>query len=263
VPEKTMKKLLLGMVGLIALGIAAPASAADLAVSPYTKAAPVMMPAVYDWSGLYIGLNGGGGWSRKCWTNTNDLGVRTVPNIAEGCSDATGGVAGGQLGYRLQSGAFVYGIEVQGDWSNLRASNVSLFLPGTTNQSRVNGLGLFTGQVGYAWNNVLWYIKGGGAVAEDKYLGVTTANGIAFDQSSQTRWGGVVGTGLEFSFAANWSAAVEYDHMFMGSGTTNFYSTGATIGAGLFSRNDTIHQDVDMVTARINYRWGGPVVAKY
>ena len=258
-----MKKILLGMVGLVALGIAAPASAADLAARPYAKAPPTMMAAVYDWSGLYIGLNGGGGWTRKCWTNTNDLAVLTVPNVSEGCHDATGGMVGGQMGYRLQSGAWVFGVEVQGDWSNLKGSNASLFIPGATNQSRVNGLGLFTGQIGYAWNNVLWYVKGGGAVAADKYNGVITANGVAFDQSSQTRWGGVVGTGLEVSFAPSWSVAVEYDHMFMGSGTTNFFLTGATAAPGLFSRTDTIRQDVDMVTARINYRWGGPVVAKY
>src|SRR5947209_3192112 len=102
-----MKKILLGMVGLVAVGIAAPASAADLPAQPYTKASPVMMPALYDWSGLYIGLNGGGGWSRKCWTNTNTLSVATIPNFSEGCHDATGGMVGGQMGYRLQSGAWV------------------------------------------------------------------------------------------------------------------------------------------------------------
>ena len=58
-----MKKLLLGIVGAIAL--AAPASAADLAARPYTKA-PAMIAAVYDWSGFYIGANGGWGTSHKC-----------------------------------------------------------------------------------------------------------------------------------------------------------------------------------------------------
>ena len=58
-----MKKLLLGIAGVIAL--AAPASAADLAARPYTKA-PAMIAAVYDWSGFYVGANGGWGSSRKC-----------------------------------------------------------------------------------------------------------------------------------------------------------------------------------------------------
>ena len=59
-----MKKVLLVTASLIALGAAAPAVAADLAARPYTKAPP-MIAAVYDWSGFYIGVNGGGGWSRN------------------------------------------------------------------------------------------------------------------------------------------------------------------------------------------------------
>src|ERR1700722_18853168 len=208
-----MKKILLGMVGLVALGIAAPASAADLAAAPYTKAPPPMMAAMYDWSGFYVGLNGGGGWSHKCWDITSVLGVPVTPAAPEGCHNANGGMAGAQMGYRWQASSWVFGVDVQGDWSNLKASNTSLFFPAATNQTRVNGLALFTGQVGYAWNNVLWYVKGGGAVVADKYTGITTATGLAFDQATETRWGGTVGTGLEVSFAPNWSLAVEYDHV--------------------------------------------------
>jgi outer membrane immunogenic protein len=259
-----MKKILLGMVGLVALGIAAPASAADLAAAPYTKAPPPMMAAMYDWSGFYVGLNGGGGWSHKCWDITNNAGALVTPVSPEGCHNATGGMAGGQIGYRWQAGSWVFGIEAQGDWSNLKGSNTSLFFgPAVTNQTRVNGFGLFTGQVGYAWNNVLWYVKGGGAVVADKYTGITTATGLAFDQGTETRWGGTVGTGLEFSFAPNWSFAVEYDHAFMGTGSATLVATGTTAPVGALSRYDNIRQDIDMVTARINWRWGGPVIAKY
>jgi outer membrane immunogenic protein len=255
-----MRKLLLGAMGLIALGASAPAMAADMAVpAPSYKAAPAMIAAVYDWSGLYMGLNGGGGWTHKCWDNTNLLGVPTIPTAPEGCHDATGAAAGAQIGYRWQSGGWVLGLEAQGDWSNLKGSNVSLFVPGATNQSNIQGFGLFTGQAGYAWNSVLWYVKGGGAVVGDKFTGLITGTGVAFDQANQTRWGGTVGTGLEISFAPSWSVGVEYDHLFMGSSTARFLATGT----GLLSRTDSIRQDVDLVTARINYRWGGPVVAKY
>ena len=61
-----MKKFLLGTVGLLALGMAAPASAADLAARPYTKAPPPMVAPIYDWTGFYIGGNGGWGQSRNC-----------------------------------------------------------------------------------------------------------------------------------------------------------------------------------------------------
>src|SRR5450631_2920174 len=135
-----MKKFLLGAVGLVAMGIAAPASAADLAARPYTKA-PAMIAAVYDWSGFYIGANGGWGSSRKCWDATTPAGVFVAP---EGCHNATGGVAGGQVGYRWQSAAWVFGIEGQGDWANLRGSNQSLQFPATTINSKVDAFGLFT-----------------------------------------------------------------------------------------------------------------------
>jgi outer membrane immunogenic protein len=92
-----------------------------------------------------------------------------------------------------------------------------------------------------------------------------TATGALFDSASETRWGGVVGTGLEFGFAPNWSVALEYDHLFMGNRGLTFTSAGVLAGipAGSIFRTDSIRQDVDMVTARINYRFGGPIVARY
>src|SRR6266513_3888674 len=136
-----MKKFLLATVGLVALGMAAPASAADLAARPYTKAPP-MVAAIYDWSGFYVGANGGWGSSRNCWDFLPVAGGVTP----EGCHDATGGVAGGQIGYRWQSGGWVFGLEAQGDWADLRGSNVSGFIPAWTNNSKIEAFGLFTGQ---------------------------------------------------------------------------------------------------------------------
>jgi outer membrane immunogenic protein len=237
------------------------ASAADLAARPYTKAPPIVVSALYDWSGFYIGLNGGGASSRKCWDITNFLGLPIVPAFREGCHDATGGVVGGQIGYRWQSAAWVFGLEAQGDWANLRGSNVSLSGLGNSNRSKIDALGLFTGQVGYAWNNVLLYVKGGAAVANDKYEGFLTATTVVFDRSSETRWGGVAGAGLEFGFTPNLSLGVEYDHMFMGDRSLNFTSVLPPVG--VFSRTERIRQDIDMVTLRLNYRWGGAVVARY
>src|SRR6478609_9613159 len=98
-----MKKILLGTVALVALGMAAPASAADLAARPYTRAPAPMIAAVYDWSGFYSGVNGGYGSSRKCWDVVNYAGTAFTPNAIGGCHDASGGTAGGQIGYRWQA----------------------------------------------------------------------------------------------------------------------------------------------------------------
>jgi outer membrane immunogenic protein len=252
---KKMKKVLLVTASLIALGAAAPAVAADLAARPYTKAPP-MIAAVYDWSGFYIGANGGWGSSRKCWDAVTGAGA-FIAN--EGCHDATGGTVGGQVGYRWQSGTWVFGVEGQGNWADFSGDNVSLAFPGTRIHSKVDAFGLITGQVGWAANNVLFYVKGGAAVTGDKYrINTAVGNALLASSNDDTRWGGVVGVGLEYGFAPNWSVGIEYDHLFMQDRTTTFTTPG-----GAFFSNERIRQDVDLVTARINYRFGGPIIAKY
>ncbi|MFC0242979.1 outer membrane protein [Rhodopseudomonas telluris] len=238
-----MKKLLLGTVALIALG-AAPAMAADLAARPYTKAPPVIV-ALYNWSGFYIGANGGWGTSRKSWD------FYTPGLLSEGSHDASGATAGGQIGYNWQVGAWVFGVEAQGNWADFKGSNVSLLGP-ATNQSKIEAFGLFTGRVGYAWNNALLYAKGGAAVVSDKYSFILPSGAIS-GTASETRWGAAVGAGFEYGFTPNWSFAVEYDHLFLDKKDVTFTNTAV----------ERIKQDADIVTARINYRWGGPIVAKY
>jgi outer membrane immunogenic protein len=250
--------------GLLSIaGFVGAASAADLPARVYTKAPAVVAP-VYNWNGFYIGLNAGGGSSHECYTITSDAGVPVRP-ASEGCHNATGGMVGGQVGYRWQMTNWVFGLEAQGDWANLKGSNSSLtaIIP-FTNQTKIDALGLFTGQVGYAFNNVLLYAKGGAAVTDNKYSSffpVTNAfapAGVPFNQASETRWGGTVGAGVEVGFAPNWSVAVEYDHLFMGNNNITFPPTAIAVG-----RTDNIRENVDMGTVRVNYRFGGPVVAKF
>ena len=247
-----MKKLALA-VSVLSIS-AASAFAADLPVR-YTKA-PAMAPG-YDWSGWYVGVNGGGGWSNKNW-NLNLVGV-TPFAAPEGSANATGGVAGGQFGYRFVTGPWVFGFEGLGDWSNLKGTRISTALANTTNESKVDALGMLMGTFGYSWNNVLLYTNNGIGITSDKYRGLATDTGFAFDQGKEWRIGYAAGVGLEFGFAANWSAAVEYDHLFMFDSAVGL----TAIPSGLPSRTEMIHQDVDLVTVKVNYRFGGPIVAKY
>lgn len=257
-----MKKFLIAAAGVVVF--AAPALAADMAPR-YTKAPPMVAPPVYDWSGFYVGVNGGGGSSRDCWSLTNLFGVAVNPSASEGCQNATGGTVGGQVGYRWQASSWVFGLEAQGNWADFKGSNANTLVPAfIADQTKVDAFGLFTGQVGYAVNNVLFYAKGGAAVTDNKYNNLILvaagpfAAGQAFSQGTDTRWGGVAGVGIEFGFAPNWSVAVEYDHLFMGNASVVFPPTNIAVG-----RTDTIGQDVDMGTVRLNYRFGGPVIAKY
>ncbi|MGY4308448.1 outer membrane immunogenic protein [Bradyrhizobium sp. USDA 4369] len=237
-----MKKLLLTTTALVVL--ASPALAADLAARPYTKAPPPVMAAIYDWSGFYIGVNGGGGWTHNTW----DL----VGGGREGSHDSSGGTVGGQVGYRWQMGQFVFGVEAQGNWADFSGDNQSALF-GTRNRTKTDAFGLFTGQVGYAWNNVLVYAKGGAAITSNTYTITNAATGAFLGSNDNTRWGGVVGAGLEYGFAPNWSLGVEYDHLFMDRQTVSFGALGS----------HSIKQDADLFTARLNYRFGGPVATRF
>ncbi|MGY8637961.1 outer membrane beta-barrel protein [Bradyrhizobium sp. 14AA] len=255
-----MNKILIGAIGAMALSLSAPASAADMAARPYTKAPAPMVATIYDWSGFYIGINGGGGTSHKCWDFVGAAGVL----VGEGCHNAVGGTVGGQVGYRWQSASWVFGLEGQGNWADFSGDNISA-VTGLRNRSKIDSFGLITGQVGYAWNNVLFYVKGGGAVVGDRYRGYDVATGLEFDRTSETRWGGTVGAGIEFGFAPNWTVGFEYDHIFLGNRTLNFTGSGNFLAGplGAVTRSERISQDVDIALIRVNYRWGGPLIGRY
>jgi outer membrane immunogenic protein len=250
-----MKKFLLVTTAALALG-ATPAVAADLPARPYTKAPPPIVAPIYDWSGFYIGINGGGGSSHKCWDFIDTI---LEP---EGCHNATGGTFGGQIGYRWQMASWVFGLEAQGNWSDFRGDNISLLFPAfDRNQSRIDSFGLFTGQIGYAWGPALLYVKGGAAVTDDRYRIFDIPSGLIADTANETRWGATVGIGFEYLITPNLSLGVEYDHMFMGTRDVAFFDF-----TGAFDGTDRIRQDVDVFLARLNFKfggYGGPVVARY
>jgi outer membrane immunogenic protein len=251
-----MKKFLLATVGLVALvSMVAPVSAADMAVK---APPPAPLPVIYNWTGFYIGGNGGWGETRNCW----DFVPVAGGILADGCRDRSGGVVGGQLGYRWQANQFVFGLEAQGDWADLSNTRLSIINPAFSTRTKTDGIGLFTGQVGWAWNTALLYVKGGAAVTSNRFSILSTLTGAELAAASATRWGGAVGVGFEYGFTPNWSVGVEYDHLFMGD-SNNSFSVANPIVAGALNR---ISQDVDMVTLRFNYRFGWgttPIAARY
>ena len=248
-----MNKLTILATAMIAVGAAAPAVAADLparAPATYTKA-PAIVQAAYDWSGFYIGINGGGATSKVDWN------ADPFPGFGggdEGSHRATGGTVGGQVGYRWQMSSWVFGLEAQGNWADFKGSNVSQIFLNTTNSTKIDSFGLFTGQIGYSWDRALVYVKGGAAVTDNKYTSVTTGVGGGVDSANETRWGAAVGVGIEYAFLPSWSVGFEYDHLFMGN-------NDVVSNAGFIA--DHIKEDVDLFTARVNYKFGGPVVARY
>jgi len=243
------KNLLLVTASLVALSAAAPAVAADLAARHYTKAPP-MVAAIYDWSGFYIGINGG-------WGQSHDRRVFDPTATLIASYDANGGTVGGQIGYRWQTGSWVFGLEGQGNWADISGSALNPAALGGSSRSKLDAFGLFTGQLGYAVNNALFYVKGGGAVTDRNYQFLDGAGALVGETGYSTRFGGTVGVGFEYGFAPNWSFGVEYDHIFENRHGVTFTAAGVTT-AGFSSGGDT-----DLVLGRLNYKFGGPIIAKY
>jgi outer membrane immunogenic protein len=240
-----MKKLLFIGVALSAL-VAGPAGAADLGrQAPVYKAAPVMAVAPMSWSGCYVGGNVGGVWGTKDWNVTGS-------GVPIGSHDVSGVIGGVQAGCNLQTGALVFGIQGDYDWTGAKGSNADLIALGVTDQTRVRDLSSVTGRVGYAWGQFLGYVKGGGAWVRDDY-DTLSAGGAGTSSAKETRSGWTAGVGGEYAFSPNWSAFVEYNRYGFGTSTNTFVTP-----AGVVAGSVDIKQDIDVVKGGINYRfnWG-------
>ncbi len=240
-----MKRFLLATVALVALGATVPALAADLAARRYTKAPPYAAP-IYNWTGFYIGGHIGGAFNGD--NNFNGL---TTGN------DNNGRFLGGlQVGADYQFAPnWVAGLEGQYSWLGSNSNGV-IFPGGFVYTNNQRALGSVTGRLGYTWGPALLYAKGGYAFSDINetvtFLGVPTAFAI----NGNHRDGYTVGAGLEYLFAQNWSAKVEYQYYNFGD--ANFVVPAQLAPFGRFTTDD------HTVKAGINYRfnWGDPVVGK-
>jgi|SRR5579863_972144 len=291
-----MKKILLGAVALVAIG-AAPALAADLPV--YTKAPPP--PVVYDWTGFYAGANVG--YSRGQWNASSNQGIFNFESTTANphLNGWLGGVQAGYN--RQFSNPWVLGIEADIQGTGEKASQgwtdpavavppppacppgelgtppncfspPQSFVPQRpgTGPATLNSawnfpwFGTIRGRVGVtpdAERKWLLYVTGGLAVGESDYSfswsnpgGAPGRQAYALS-SNQTLWGWVVGVGVEAALWGNWTAKAEY--LYIDLGTQSINTTD--IDGAPFSVNNRVRDQI--VRVGVNYRFGGPVVAKY
>ena len=247
-----MKKVLLVTSSLIALGAAAPAIAADLAARPYTKA-PADDRCFLRLERLLHRRQRRLGIEPQVLGLDGSAGVALAP---EGCHDATGGTVGGQIGYRWQAGTWVFGLEAQGNWADLNGQQrPAWWFLGYRNSSKVEAFGLFTGQIGYAVNNVLLYVKGGAAVTTNTYR-INNARPARRSASTGEKPAGVARSALASNTASLRTGRSASNTITCSCRIDdNFTHAGRCAVIGPID----IRQDVDLVTARINYRFGGPV----
>jgi outer membrane immunogenic protein len=245
-----------GLMVLAAMAAVAPARAADLPVAPaYTPATPPP-PAIYNWSGFYIGGNVGAGPLHDSATQTTTATAVTLPGPIN--VNPVGLVGGAQAGFDYQFSSVVVGAQAAWSGSNIRGNtviNATTAPPGGQERltSAVPWFASATGRIGYAANTLLFYVKGGGAWMHIEHVqDILIAGGaLASSQAiSDNRSGFTAGVGLEYALTQNLSALFEYDFYDFGTKTENF---STTIGTPL-----SIKSDLHTLTVGLNYRfnWG-------
>jgi outer membrane immunogenic protein len=224
--------------GSVALVCAA--QAADLPPAPRPSyVAPVAYaPPVYNWTGFYVGGNIGGGFANSSWSDPFGGPNNTFSK--------DGFIGGGQIGANYQFNWLVVGIEGDFDWTGLKATGSDSL--GNSINTKTEWTSTVTGRVGAAFDRLLVYGKGGVAFAEDQSSLADIAGGTASDSFMRTGW--TAGAGLEYAFAQNWTAKVEYDYLGFGSETVSL----PTVAFPGYSSNASLN--VQEVKAGINFKFG-------
>jgi outer membrane immunogenic protein len=244
-----MKRILFATVSLGVLGLMSPALGADLSM----KAAPVATP-MYDWSGFYVGVFGGGGFGNHNYNN----GTPTNYSNYLINYDSSGGIAGGEVGYNVQSGNIVAGVEADGFWSGIKGSDLSQFNAGTLPIAAVDATnlrwgGTFRARGGIAIDRLMLFFTGGWAYGD--LLHTSTAAGFPVDQFSVSRSGITAGAGIAYAITNNLIGKFEY----------RYYDYGRYVRAAPLNGQlpYTVDNTYSVVTLGLDFKFGGPVVAKY
>jgi outer membrane immunogenic protein len=242
---------------------ALPAHAADMAVprSYYPAAAPP--PAIYDWTGIYLGGHIGGG---MLVDSVSQNGASAFGFGSTGDLRPAGVIGGFQAGANYEFAPWVVGIE--GTWTaSAIEGNTLIPCVGTCTvgtgptaiaqerfTSQAPWFATLTGRAGYAANDWLFYAKVGGAWTHVRYTEDLLKSGgvtVTTQNLNDNRSGFTVGAGIEWGLVENISAKVEYDFYDFGSRNYNFTAITPV----------TVKSDVHTLTVGLNYKFnwsGGP-----
>jgi opacity protein-like surface antigen len=254
-----MRKFFLADLAALAMTMAGSAFAADM---PITKAPPLVER--FSWTGCYLGGHIGGGWAQKDITDPvqlvqdSFLGAGSTVGVTTVNPGPSGAVIGGQIGCDYQFASnFVIGVEGAASGSTMRGTrNVGLPL-GNPDVALVKAntdfLPSLTARIGYAFDNVLLYARGGAALAGDRYEVSGSFTGLPFDfNGSDNRFGWVAGGGVDWAFTPHWSVNLEYDYYQFGHGNVMMIDQ-----INAFSSVIDIRQNVQVVKLGFNFHvWG-------
>jgi outer membrane immunogenic protein len=255
-----MKRILLTSVSLMVLG--SPALGADL---PYAKAPAIPQP-VYDWTGVYVGAFGGGGFGNHNINNAN--GQATAFSDFTANYSSQGGLAGGEVGYNWQSGSYVVGIESDLFWTGIKGNDSSQFIngafPGVTAADADNWRwgGTLRVRGGFTVDRWLMFFTGGYAFGDIQHTNTPPVGaGLPVDRFNVTANGLTAGAGFAYALTNNVSAKFEYRYTnFAGYNHPGSTVTGLTVNGQL---PYTTNSSFSVVSIGLDFKFGGPVVAKY
>ena len=219
------------------------ASAADLPLPAYRPAykAPIFSPEpVHSWTGFYVGVHGGYGWSEFSGSD---------PVAGTSNAEAKGWLAGAQLGYNYQIGSFVIGAEGEYSWADVKnVVDDPLGLGGGQASLKNDYFATAALRLGYAMDRWLIYAKGGAAWTRDKWDITDGVGGFANGTFNRTGW--LLGGGIEYAFWYNWSAKLEYNYLHFKSITE-----ALTTGGGLTASVPSVGLNAHLLKIGINYRF--------
>jgi outer membrane immunogenic protein len=227
-----MKRLLVA--GVVVVAAVVQAAAADLPqpLPPPAQAPVVYAPPVYNWGGLYYGINGGYGFGKSEWFSAFG---------STGNFKTDGFAVGATIGANYQVDALVFGLEADLDWMGLDGTS-SACTPGKC-ETKDTYLATFRGRIGYAFDRVLLYATGGGV------YGNIEANAPTGSFVSTSKPGWTVGAGVESALAENWTARVEY--LFVDLQNAGPFSAGAPApGVPV-----TVKFDANLIRLGIDYKF--------
>jgi outer membrane immunogenic protein len=226
--------------GIATLALLVPsfsADAADIPVKGYYKGPPRSVVSYYNWTGGYVGINGGYMWADTEFTNAAGATSKTSPK---------GWLAGGTLGYNWQSGALVFGVEGDFNWVDMNGTDASVVC-GTNCNIKNTWLSTVRGRLGYAFDRWLPYVTGGGAFGRVNF-------GNASGTVDETKAGWTAGVGVEYAFLGNWTTKLEYLHVDLGTATCDLSICTSTVNA---------KYTADIVRAGLNYKFSGPIFSRF
>lgn len=222
------------------------------------QAADVVEPVAYDWSGPYVGLQAGYGWD----AGDLDIEGKDLDYDASTLS-ADGFVGGAHLGYLLQSDSFVYGIEGDIEFADMK-DKTSIF--GSDNggvtsyelsevEKKIDWLGSLRLRAGFAMDRALIYATGGLAVGGVKldadFEDVELPDFYLNEQDRSTEWGWTLGAGLEYALTDDVSARIEYRYTDLGKTKLNLKDPDDGSSAGELEVENNFHA----VRAGVSWRF--------